>query len=217
MRWCENSRDKIAGFRILQLLPGIGPRTAAKILGMVERERNVGKALSKSSAPKATAEDWPGFVKLIRSVRKSEHGWPAEFNLVRKWYEPHLARLYDDAANRVGDLAQLEQIASGYKSRQKFLTELTLDPPEATSGEGRAPLADEDCLTLSTVHSAKGREWKCVHILNVVDGCIPSDMADGVEEERRFPCRLWGEGPSRSLEAKAGAAPQRRNCRRSIR
>ena len=186
LRWCENPRDKIAGFRILQLLPGIGPSTAAKILGMVERERNAGKALLKFGVPKATAEDWPGFVKLIWSVRKSEHGWPAEFELVRKWYEQHLARLYDDAAHRVGDLVQLEQIASGYKSRQKFLTELTLDPPEATKGEGGAPLADEDFLTLSTIHSAKGREWKSVHILNAVDGCIPSEMADDVEEERRL-------------------------------
>jgi len=99
-------------------------------------------ALSKFGEPKAAAEDWPDFIKLIWSVRKSEHGWPTEFELARKWYEPHLARLYDDAAYRVGDLVQLEQIASGYKSRQKFLTELTLDPPEATTGEGRAALAD---------------------------------------------------------------------------
>jgi DNA helicase-2/ATP-dependent DNA helicase PcrA len=186
LRWWENPRDKIAGFRILQLLPGIGPSTAAKVLGTVERERKVGKALSKFSVPKAAVEDWPGFIKLIWSVRKGEHGWPAECELVRKWYEPHLVRLYYDAAHRVGDLVQLEQIASGYKSRQKFLTELTLDPPEATTGEGRAALTDEDYLTLSTIHSAKGREWKSVHILNVVDGCIPSDMADDVEEERRL-------------------------------
>jgi DNA helicase-2/ATP-dependent DNA helicase PcrA len=186
LRWCENSRDKIAGFRILQLLPGIGPSTAAKIFGTVQRERNVGKALSKFSVPKATAEDWPGFVKLIASVRKGEHGWPAEFELVRKWYEPQLVRLFDDAANRAGDIVQLELIAAGYKSRQRFLTELTLDPPEATTGEHRAPVDDEDYLTLSTIHSAKGREWKSVHILNVVDGCIPSDRADDLEEERRL-------------------------------
>jgi DNA helicase-2/ATP-dependent DNA helicase PcrA len=97
---------------------------------------------------------------------------------------------YDDGHDRAADLAQLELIASGFKSRQKFLTELTLDPPDSTSGRAGKPLKDEDYLILSTIHSAKGLEWKYVHILNVVDGCIPSDMAtdseDEIEEERRL-------------------------------
>jgi DNA helicase-2/ATP-dependent DNA helicase PcrA len=71
-----------------------------------------------------------------------------------------------------------------------FLTDLTLDPPSATSDEAGVPLLDEDYLILSTIHSAKGQEWKCVFVLNVVDGCIPSDMSTGnaedIEEERRL-------------------------------
>ena len=62
---------------------------------------------------------------------------------------------------------------------RQFLTDLTLDPPSATSDEAGAPLLDEDYLILSTIHSAKGQEWKAVYVLNVVDGCIPSDMATG--------------------------------------
>jgi superfamily I DNA/RNA helicase len=62
-------------------------------------------------------------------------------------------------------------------SRETFLTELTLDPPQATSAEAGSPHLDEDCLVLSTIHSAKGREWDAVFVLNVTDGCIPSDMA----------------------------------------
>jgi hypothetical protein len=81
-------------------------------------------------------------------------------------------------------------LAGGYGSRENFLTELTLDPPEATSDRAGPPLLDEDYLILSTIHSAKGQEWKSVHVLNVVDGCIPSDMATGsaedIEEERRL-------------------------------
>ena len=77
------------------------------------------------------------------------------------------------------DFAQLEQIAGGYSSRVQFLTELTLDPPDSTCGRAGAPLLDEDYTILSTIHSAKGQEWKMVRILNVVDGCIPSDMATG--------------------------------------
>jgi DNA helicase-2/ATP-dependent DNA helicase PcrA len=70
------------------------------------------------------------------------------------------------------------------------LTDLTLDPPEATSDHAGVPLLDEDYLILSTIHSAKGQEWRSVFVLNVVDGCIPSDLATGsdaeIEEERRL-------------------------------
>ncbi len=85
---------------------------------------------------------------------------------------------------------QLQQIASTYPSRERFLTELTLDPPSATSAQADSPGLDDDYLVLSTIHSAKGQEWKTVHVLNVIDGCIPSDMSTGtseeIEEERRL-------------------------------
>jgi len=101
-----------------------------------------------------------------------------------------LERRHDDAKAREADLLQLAQIASTYPNRQRFLTELTLDPPSATSDEAGAPLVDEDYLVLSTIHSAKGQEWKSVFVLNCVDGCIPSDLATGstpeIEEERRL-------------------------------
>jgi DNA helicase-2/ATP-dependent DNA helicase PcrA len=91
---------------------------------------------------------------------------------------------------RQADLVQLAQIASTYPTRQNFLTELTLDPPAASSDEAGTPLLDEDYLILSTIHSAKGQEWTSVMILNAIDGCIPSDLATGtsaeIEEERRL-------------------------------
>jgi DNA helicase-2/ATP-dependent DNA helicase PcrA len=77
-----------------------------------------------------------------------------------------------------------------FPTRERFLTELTLDPPNATSDQADAPLLDEDYLILSTIHSAKGQEWRSVYLLNAVDGCIPSDMASSmpaeIEEERRL-------------------------------
>src|SRR4029079_3690869 len=101
-----------------------------------------------------------------------------------------LQRLHEDAAVRQADLAQLARIAAGYASRERFLTELTLDPPDATSDESGEPGRDEDYLILSTIHSAKGQEWTAVYVLNVVDGCLPSDLATGtvaeVDEERRL-------------------------------
>jgi DNA helicase-2/ATP-dependent DNA helicase PcrA len=84
----------------------------------------------------------------------------------------------------------LQHIGRGHASRERFVTELTLDPPEASSDEAGPPHRDEDYLVLSTIHSAKGQEWNAVHILNVVDGCMPADMATGhaaeTEEERRL-------------------------------
>jgi DNA helicase II / ATP-dependent DNA helicase PcrA len=64
-------------------------------------------------------------------------------------------------------LLQLEQIVSGYPSRERFLTELTLDPPDATSDQAGVPLLDENYLIHSTIHSAKGQEWESVLVLSV--------------------------------------------------
>ncbi len=189
LRWCENPRDRVAGFRVLKLLPGIGPTTAATILDQVAAERQVVATLKRFVVPKQAAEDWPAFTALIGRLRKAEN-WPAEFEYLRTWYQPHLQRLYDDADMRAADIAQLQQIAAGYKSRQRFLTELTLDPPEATTGHAQAAQLDEDYTILSTIHSAKGGEWDIVRVLNVVDGCIPSARATRteaeIEEERRL-------------------------------
>src|ERR1017187_3666683 len=111
-------------------------------------------------------------------------------DLVCRWYRPHLERIHEDAVLREADLVQLTQIASTYPSRERFLTELTLDPPNATSDEAGLPLLDEDYLILSTIHSAKGQEWRSVFLLNTVDGCLPSDLGTGtsaeIEEERRL-------------------------------
>jgi DNA helicase-2/ATP-dependent DNA helicase PcrA len=147
-------------------------------------------ALAEMPAPPRSGEDWTAFVCVLQELKTGKAGWPAEIGLVRQWYEPHLERLHEDAAARLADLVQLEQIAGGYASRERFLTELTLDPPDATSDQAGMPLLDEDYLILSTIHSAKGQEWTRVFMLNVVDGCIPNDLAVGtvaeIEEERRL-------------------------------
>ena len=126
---------------------------------------------------------------LLDSLRQSTQ-WPGQLGMVRKWYEPHLERLYEASAVRVGDLEVLEQLANNHASRESFLSDIILDPPDATGDLAGDPLIDDDFLILSTIHSAKGQEWDVVYILNVVDGCIPSDMATGskeeIEEERRL-------------------------------
>ena len=185
LRWAQNPRDRISGFRTLQLLPGVGPTSAARVL-----DESIVDNLTGVAAPPRAAEDWPSFVDLILALRSRQSAWPAEIEQVRCWYEPHLERIHEDALTRRADLLQLEQIAAGYASRERFLTELTLDPPDATSDESGPPQRDEDYLVLSTIHSAKGQEWKTVFLLNAVDGCMPSDLGVGsleeIEEERRL-------------------------------
>jgi DNA helicase-2/ATP-dependent DNA helicase PcrA len=89
------------------------------------------------------------------------------------------------------------------------LTELTLDPPEATSDQAGVPLLDEDYLILSTIHSAKGQEWKSVFILNVVDGCIPSDLGTGTTEELDEERRLLYVAMTRAKDDLHLIVPQR--------
>jgi DNA helicase-2/ATP-dependent DNA helicase PcrA len=190
LRFAENPRDHVAGFRVLQLMPGIGPTSAQRVLDHIARLADPIVGLALVPPPPRVGEAWHEFVKMVQQLRAGQSGWPAELQSARLWYEPHLTRLHEDADTRRSDLVQLEQIASGYPSRQRFLTELTLDPPDATSDEAGVPLRDEDYLILSTIHSAKGQEWKSVYVLNVVDGCIPSDLGVGssaeIEEERRL-------------------------------
>jgi DNA helicase-2/ATP-dependent DNA helicase PcrA len=195
LRFAQNPSGRLAGFRVAQLIPGIGPATAARLLDAVGESAEPLAAIEAFEAPARAQGDWEPFVALFRLLRRGAADaaglrWPMDVELVRNWYQPHLERLYDDAAVRAADLDQLVQLAGGYGSRESFLTELTLDPPDATSDRAGPPLLDEDYLILSTIHSAKGQEWKSVHVLNVVDGCIPSDMATGsaedIEEERRL-------------------------------
>src|SRR5215510_2472466 len=207
--WCENPRDRVAGFRAVQLLPGIGPSTAAKILDQVEAEPHATDVLYDIKVPKAAAEDWPALAKLFEQMRQCKTMWPAELELVQEWYGPHLDRIYDDAPLRGADVAQLGQIAAGYGSRERFLTELTLDPPDATSGRAGAVLKDEDYTVLSTIHSAKGQEWRIVRILNVVDGCIPPDRATGTPEEIEEERRLLYVAMTRAKDELDFIVPQR--------
>jgi ATP-dependent DNA helicase UvrD/PcrA len=188
LRLVENPRDEVAAFRVLQLLPGIGPAAAQKGVRHLAASMWSLPSLASFSPPAAAAHDWPALTNLLTTLAGAP--WDGQLGQVRRWYEPHLARLYDHASLRAQDLDQLEMLAAQSPSRERFLSELTLDPPQATGAESGPPLLDEDYLILSTIHSAKGQEWDSVFVLNAVDGCIPSEMATGspeeIEEERRL-------------------------------
>ena len=209
LRFSENPRDRVAGFRVLRLLSGLGPATAGRILDQVNEAGALLPALEAVTPPPRTAEEWPPFLAMLAELNTKSAGWPGEMDVVRQWYEPHLDRLHEDAASRQADLVQLAQIAGGYASRERFLTELTLDPPDATSAEAGPPHLDEDYLILSTIHSAKGQEWKSVFVLNAVDGCIPIDLGVGTREEIEEERRLLYVAMTRAKDSLHLMLPQR--------
>ena len=188
LRWVQNPRHRLAGFRVAQLVPGMGPAHARRLLDAIDAAADARDALERFVPPRAAARDWAAWLDAAAALRSA--AWPDALAVALRWYLPQLERLHDDAAIRRLDLEQLAHLAAGFPSRERFLAELTLDPPQATSDEAGAPHADEDYLVLSTIHAAKGQEWTAVVLLNVVDGCLPSDLAtgsaDAIEEERRL-------------------------------
>ena len=190
LRWAQNPRDRVSGFRAIQLLHGVGPKIAARILDNLQSAPPGAALLAEQPVPEGVRAAWIEFAALVEGAGAGRAEWPACAEQVARWYETQMDRLYEDAAIRAADIQQLARLASTYPGRERFLTELTLDPPEVTSDQPGAPLLDEDYLILSTIHSAKGREWSAVSVLNVVDGCIPSEMSTGseagIDEERRL-------------------------------
>ena len=197
----ENPFDEVSWFRVLQLPEGVGPATARRLmdeLGVRRTDDDQRSPLLRFleepvAVPKAAVE------RRARSCARrcgdclaDETAMPpaAQLERIRAFLEPVFARRYDASAARARDLEQLELLASGYETRGRFVSELTLDPPSSTGDLAGPPLLDEDCLVLSTIHSAKGLEWDVVHVIHAADGMIPSDMATGdddeIEEERRL-------------------------------
>ena len=189
LRFAENPRDRVAGFRVTQLVPGIGPASAARILDRLaapDPGRDAGHlraaargrrmaAASPSCSTRCSAARPAGRPSSSRCGAGTSRISSACTTMRRR--APPTSRSSSRSPRAI-------------RTREQFLTDLTLDPPSATSDEAGAPLLDEDYLILSTIHSAKGQEWKSVFVLNAVDGCIPSDLATGsadeIEEERRL-------------------------------
>jgi DNA helicase-2/ATP-dependent DNA helicase PcrA len=181
LRWADNPKNRVSAFRALQLQPGIGPGIAARIFERFEAGNHSWSTLATHSSE---------FDSLMSGLGRPEEPWPGQVQRAREWFEPQLERIYEAAQVRAGDLVQLERISQQFTTREQFLTELALDPPQATGDLAGTPLLDEDYLILSTIHSAKGQEWDAVHVLNVADGNFPSEFSTGrpelIEEERRL-------------------------------
>ncbi len=200
LRVLENPWDEVSWFRVLQLPDQIGPSTARRLMdglgvrrsGDEEAISPLTRLLEEPPAVPAPAREGLDSLRSALADCSEDAGMPpaAQLDRLRRFLEPVFARKYEAASARMRDIEQLELLASGYESRARFVSELTLDPPSSTGDLAGPPLLDEDWLVLSTIHSAKGLEWDAVHVIHAADGMIPSDMATGddeqIEEERRL-------------------------------
>lgn len=218
LRVLENPADELAWHRVLLTLDGVGPATVRRVCD----EIGVG---AEGASPLMAFVDG---VRLPESARADADELRAAFadrmahpddpavdlERLTPFCRQVFARRYPDAAARLANLAQLTVAASGAASRSRFLAELALDPPDRSTDLAGPPHLDDDWLTLSTIHSAKGAEWRAVHLIHAADGNIPSDMAlsdrDGLEEERR----LLYVALTRARDVLTVTVPQRYHVRR---
>ncbi|MEJ0098931.1 MAG: ATP-dependent helicase [Pseudomonadota bacterium] len=190
LRWADNPRNTLAAFRVLQLLPAMGPVNARWTLDALAEAGGALKSLRGIKVASQCERDFLRLAELMEKISQPNCEWGGQVRTVREWYEPHLKRIYEHFHTRLGDLDQLEQLATQYRARERFISEMTLDPPQATGDLSGRASQDEEYLVLSTVHSAKGMEWDTVFVLNVVDGSFPSEFATAkpelLDEERRL-------------------------------
>jgi DNA helicase-2/ATP-dependent DNA helicase PcrA len=201
LRWADTPAAQLAATRVARLVPGIGPAA-------LQRLAAAGHDIDRFEPPRAAALPWQALRALMQHLRGPDACWPADYARLIDWYTPQLERLHVDARQRQQELQQLATSAARAPNRLAFVTELMLEPPAAHGAEAGTPLLDEDWLTLSTLHSAKGQEWSAVHILRVVDGAIPSDLATGRADEIDEERRLLYVGMTRARDTLALWAPQ---------
>jgi DNA helicase-2/ATP-dependent DNA helicase PcrA len=192
LRLVENPADELAWFRVLQLVDGIGPGLARRTTAALAVGDELPVAAERAGCPSgahALLEELHAHLREARAGELREQPG-AQVAVARRWLDPRIVGRHRNSAARLADLDRLGEAAGAAPSLERFLTELVLDPPASTGDLAGPPHLDDDALTLSTVHSAKGAEWDVVHVIHLADGCLPSDLATGhpeeVEEERRL-------------------------------
>ena len=191
LRWADNPRNFVAGFRVLKLVPGFGPAHAKKALDQFEAQGLSVKSLAAFDAPQPNKMDWKRFCTLLEKLADPATPWAGQVGLVREWYKPQMERVYESAFSRSGDLERLRaSVRPVPEPRALSLPSSRSIRPAVTGDQSASASKDEEYVVLSTIHSAKGQEWDYVYVLNVADGNFPSEFAAGqpalLEEERRL-------------------------------
>ncbi len=194
LRILENPRDEVSWYRLLLLLPGIGDSTARAAIESMASAAWESAAFGRYAPPPRARAAHAALVSLLDGLRNGlsadEAKVAAEIARVRIMYDDVLREKYDRVEPRLADLDQLQAIAAGYPDRATFLSALALVPPDATQDMAGGTREEDDCLVLSTAHSAKGKEWDAVFLIWAVDGFFPSSRCLNSEEETEEERRL---------------------------
>ena len=189
LRLIENPRDTVSFSRALMLVPGVGRKRSAEMARRAYEEASYAPVLSMLALMKSSEAAG----RLSGCIRElAEKPLPPSEMMARvlAYYRPLLEAKFDDYPRRLKDLEHLESLCARHRTLSSFLAEVTLEPPQASVGDIVAPEGDDDTLTLSTIHSAKGLEWSVVFLIWVLDGKLPLSRAaedqEEMEEERRL-------------------------------
>jgi DNA helicase-2/ATP-dependent DNA helicase PcrA len=199
LRILDNPRDELAWFRALQLVDGVGQARAAKVMERVGVRGGTVDPLDEFAA--LDAPELGELRAALVDCRVASAGPGAEVDRLRRFLDPAVVRRYDRSVPRLADLDVLAAMARRAPNRARLVAELTLDPPVSTSDLAGPGSLDEDWLVLSTVHSAKGGEWRVVHVIHASDGLFPADLAAGSEEAVEEERRLFYVAVTRAREA----------------
>lgn len=190
IRVIVNPMDAVAWNRLLMLLDGIGPKTAVDLIDWLKKQDNPYELSASQLVSERYIKQIHALSALLLDLRNGDHTVPESVQHVVDYYKPVCEKKYDDSLKRIRDLETFVGIAENFASLSKLLEELTLDPIDATVIDEEALEQDEPPLILSTIHSAKGLEWKNVFIIQCLDGIIPSgyslDDELQLEEELRL-------------------------------
>ncbi len=199
-RIVDNPSDELSWFRLLQLLPRVGPakaRRATSLLGLTDAHGASNTTLThvRDLLPELTrvlGNPAREALSILISALVPNLDEPviAHAQRISRAVAPLIAGKYDNSDARIADFDALVEACATTSNLSEIAAEHALDPPSATSDLAREPSIDEDYLVISTVHSAKGLEWDAVHVIHASDGNFPSDMSltndTGLEEERRL-------------------------------
>ena len=193
-RILANPADDLAWFRLLRLHEGIGPVHARRVLAALDQDAPARRLAAGDRGRPGPVPARPGGYPRPARRRGGRSGRPAaaasQAGAILVILDPLIRARYPDAAVRITDLQRLADAAAAQPSLHDALAELTLDPPVSAADLAGPPRLDEDYLTISTIHAAKGLEWPIVHLSHLVDGALPSDMAlgdpGGLAEEHRL-------------------------------
>ena len=194
LRILDNPADQLAWHRVLASMEGVGPATIRRLADEIGVEREDDDALARfldgAGRVPSAAETQAAELRAALAVCRTDLTPAEQVDRLKGFCALVFPNRYDDAVARAADIDQLAATAAAYHSRSRFLTELTLDPPGKTSDQAGPPHLDDDWLTLSTIHSAKGLEWRSVQLLHAADGNLPSEMALGDEHGLAEELRL---------------------------